>query len=169
MLGIRSAAYPPSPSPARADFRVHHPRPHLVGIREFGGSYRMYSGRNSQLIEDGRVQITEAIPHDRDSFVEGLFIKQGFVYESQGLSGHSRVSVCVSAVSTRGCLPLAHRKSRVVVVLGSLGSNRLDLVPMCKYTLLTTCANSTTVHLISISHFDTHDRRCYLIKHQCRL
>ena len=90
---------------------THHlrraqPHLHLVAIRDFGGGY----GRPVQLIEDGQVQITEAIPHDRASFVEGLFIKEGFVYESQGLSGQSKVSV----LSTRGCLA---KPSQSLVVL----------------------------------------------------
>jgi glutamine cyclotransferase len=36
-------------------------------------------------------QIVHAYPHDPEAFTEGLFYKDGFLYESTGLNGHSTV------------------------------------------------------------------------------
>ncbi len=37
------------------------------------------------------VRIVHAYPHDPDAFTEGLFYKDGFLYESTGLEGHSTI------------------------------------------------------------------------------
>lgn len=37
------------------------------------------------------VRVVHAYPHDTDAFTEGLFYKDGFLYESTGLEGHSTV------------------------------------------------------------------------------
>ncbi|WP_092948266.1 glutaminyl-peptide cyclotransferase [Roseateles sp. YR242] len=37
------------------------------------------------------VKVVKAYPHDRGAFTEGLFFKDGFLFESTGLKGHSTV------------------------------------------------------------------------------
>ncbi|WAC71197.1 glutaminyl-peptide cyclotransferase [Roseateles sp. SL47] len=37
------------------------------------------------------VKVVKAYPHDRGAFTEGLFFKEGFLYESTGLKGHSTI------------------------------------------------------------------------------
>lgn len=43
------------------------------------------------------VRIVHAYPHDPDAFTEGLFYKDGFLYESTGLEGHSTIRKVVLA------------------------------------------------------------------------
>jgi glutaminyl-peptide cyclotransferase len=37
------------------------------------------------------VRVVHAYPHDTDAFTEGLFYRDGFLYESTGLEGHSQI------------------------------------------------------------------------------
>jgi glutamine cyclotransferase len=66
-----------------------HPRG--VIIAAFVALIVVWSDQTAAAVPVWGVRIVHAYPHDTGAFTEGLFYKDGFLYESTGLEGHSSI------------------------------------------------------------------------------
>lgn len=65
----------------------------MVALSLLGGSYVLLRAdlEYPRQIPEYRYEVVRAFPHDKTAFTEGLFFRDGFLYEATGLRGRSSV------------------------------------------------------------------------------